>query len=179
MYKPRFWAEQKNQSGVTNYPPPPQALGARASANEVISVRPNKGTAEQRDGRQGQLLITPPRTWVIMGGSRSLRARSRSLSALSGSLRAGSMRSLRSGHWGQVIECMFLLLLLLMLLLLHESRDFTRSRTKSLSACVMQSLMANVGAENLCANTPCITLRSNHYTARISWRPIHISILHA
>src|SRR6218665_1131248 len=50
VYKPRFWAEQKNQSGVTNYPPP-QALGARASANEVISVRPNKGTAEQRDGR--------------------------------------------------------------------------------------------------------------------------------
>ena len=38
-------------------------------------------------------------------------------------------RSLRSG---QVIECM---LLLLLMLLLHESRDFTRSRTKSLSAC--------------------------------------------
>src|SRR6218665_2253030 len=34
-------------------------------------------------------------------------------------------RSLRSG---QVIECM--LLLLLLMLLLHESRDFTRSRTK-------------------------------------------------
>src|SRR6218665_3421491 len=111
VYNSRFWAEQNNQSGVTNYPPPPQALGARASANEVISVRPNKGTAEQRDGRtkgrpnkgtaeqrdgrQGQVLITPPRTWVIMDGSRSLRARSRSLSALSGSLRAGSMRSLR------------------------------------------------------------------------------------
>src|SRR6218665_579572 len=98
VYNSRFWAEQNNQSGVTNYPPPPQALGARASANEVISVRLNKGTAEQRDGRQGQLLITPPRTWVIMGGSRSLRARSRSLSALSGSSRAGSMKSLRSGH---------------------------------------------------------------------------------
>ena len=40
-------------------------------------------------------------------------------------------RSLRSG---QVIECM-LLLLLLLLLLLHESHDFTRSRTKALSVC--------------------------------------------
>src|SRR6218665_4073389 len=42
-----------------------QALGARASAwgaNEVISVRPNKGTAEQRDGRQGRVLITLPAT---------------------------------------------------------------------------------------------------------------------
>ena len=46
---------------MTNYPPP--AAGARSSArgaNEVISVRPNKGTAEQRDGPQGQVLITPP-----------------------------------------------------------------------------------------------------------------------
>src|SRR6218665_2551339 len=42
-----------------------QALGARASAwgaNEVISVRQNKGTAEQRDGRQGRVLITLPAT---------------------------------------------------------------------------------------------------------------------
>src|SRR6218665_3218467 len=66
--------------------------------------------------------------FTTLGRSRSLSARSRSLSAMSWSLRAGSMRSLRSG---QVIECMLLLLLLLMLLLLHESRDFTRSRTKS------------------------------------------------
>src|SRR6218665_736414 len=43
--------KQKNQSGVTNYPPPPQARGRGRGANEVISVRPNKGTAEQRDGR--------------------------------------------------------------------------------------------------------------------------------
>ena len=96
----------------------------------------------------GQVLISPPPHAGHHGRVRVIKCKVKVIKCNVRVIEGRINGSLRSGHWGQVIECM---LLLLLLLLLHESRDFTRSRTKSLNACcwclcVFWSLKANVWA---------------------------------